>query len=168
MYHMTVGIVSANKSFCYSTFAYALSVETEVLVQNLLSYFNENKIFGKSFLFKTLPLLSLYKSNNFFFSCVFYPFKRIQENRDLNQGKERRKRSNKNNSGINTHQFNPVLPKSHIPLSFQVTLSNSKSGTKRTNTFPQAHGIIKASITQNYTEPQISQRFRTLPGILTC
>lgn len=50
MYHMTVGIVSANKSFCYSTFAYALSVETEVLVQNL-RYFNENKIFGKSFLF---------------------------------------------------------------------------------------------------------------------
>lgn len=64
MYHMTVRIVSANKSFCYSTFAYALSVETEVLVQNLLSYFNENKIFGKSFLFKTLPLLSIYKSKN--------------------------------------------------------------------------------------------------------
>lgn len=39
---MTVGIVSANKSFWYSTFAYALSVETEVLAQNLLRYFNEN------------------------------------------------------------------------------------------------------------------------------
>lgn len=90
MYHMTVGIVSANKSFCYSAFAYALSVETEVLVQNLLSYFNENKIFGKSFLFKTSPLLSIYKSS-ILCVCVFYPFKWIQESRDLNQQKERRK-----------------------------------------------------------------------------
>lgn len=67
---MTVGIVSANKSFGYSTFAYVLSVQTEVLVQNLLRYFNENKIFGKSLLFKTLPLLSAYKSNNIFLECV--------------------------------------------------------------------------------------------------
>lgn len=70
MYHMTVGIVSPNKSFGYSTFAYVLSVQTEVLVQNLLRYFNENKIFGKSLLFKTLPLLSVYKSNNIFLVCV--------------------------------------------------------------------------------------------------
>lgn len=80
MYHMTVGIVSANKSFCYSTFTYALSVETEVLVQNLLSYFNENKIFGKSFLFKTLPLLSIYKSNIF---CVCVCFILLNESKKI-------------------------------------------------------------------------------------
>lgn len=79
MYHMTVGIVSANKSFCYSAFAYALSVETEVLVQNLLSYFNENKIFGSHFYLK-LPLSFPYIKAAF---CVCVSFILLNESKKV-------------------------------------------------------------------------------------
>lgn len=55
----------------------------------------------------------------------------IQENRNLNQVKETRKREkHQEKNGINTYRFNPVIFKPHLPFISLLTLSKSKSITE--------------------------------------
>lgn len=72
---MTVEIVSANKSFCYSPFA--ICGDTTACTKHSDTSL---KIFGKS-LFKTLPLLPIYNSNQEWGGLVcFVLCQRIQAN----------------------------------------------------------------------------------------
>lgn len=97
---------------------------------------SENKIFGKSFLFKTLPLLPIYNSIQKRVTLVFLLFFN-EYNIDLSLLKERRKRRKKKprnktskTNGINTCQLNPIISRTLLPFLSQVTVSKSKRITE--------------------------------------
>lgn len=140
MYHMTVGIVSANKSFCCSTFAICTFCwDTSAGTKHSQILHWKESIWQVIFI-NTLHLLPIYNRNQKWGGVgvggVFYPSSmnpRKQRHRST-EGEEKKKRKEKEtekvSNGINMYQFNPVISRTHLPFISQVTLSKSKSVTE--------------------------------------